>query len=300
MMYNRNNSGDNMIEKMKQKIEKLIKLFKRFLKSFIRIASRPEMRVLPGNLAFFLVLSFAPILTLLALVASRFSISLMSLINDFRNVIPNDMFQILGMFLSSGTAHAGSMVVYLLVGFVVASNGAQSIIIASNTLYNVKGENLLKRRIKAFFLTIVLLFQFMFILVFLVFGNILMKWVLSFEIFAAIRNFVYGSFVFVKWPLMMLISYILIKMLYALAPDKHIKSKNVTLGALFTTFGWTIVTAIYSYYANNLANYSVFYGGLSNLVVLMMWIYVISYILVMGIAINVSHYRNEESIQIKK
>ena len=99
---------------------------------------------------------------------------------------------------------------------------------------------------------------------------------------------------------MMLVSYILIKLLYALAPDKHIKSKNVTMGALFTTFGWTIVTAIYSYYANNLANYSVFYGGLSNLVVLMMWVYVISYILVMGIAINVSHYRNEESIEQKK
>ena len=49
---------------------------------------------------------------------------------------------------------------------------------------------------------------------------------------------------------------------------------------------------VYSYYANNIANYGVFYGSLSNLIVLMIWIYILSYILVIGIAINSSIYEN--------
>jgi membrane protein len=295
MLYNSNNSGDDMNKKVK--INDLRVVFKKFLERFFKIASRPEMRILPGNLAFFLALSFAPIITLLVLVASRFSISLIAIMQDFKNVIPNDIFNILETFLTSSDSYTGPMIIYLLLGFVVASNGAHSIIITSNTLYNVKDDTFLKRRIKAFFLTIILILQFVFILVFLVYGNILMKWILSFEIFDSIRGMIYGSFVFVKWPLMMLVSYILIKLLYALAPDKRIKSKNVTRGALFTTLGWTIITAIYSYYANNLANYNIFYGGLSNLVVLMIWIYIVSYILVMGIAINVSHYENGKGIE---
>lgn len=294
MMYNKVYSGDHMIEKWIHKVKDLWQLFLKFLRSFYRIATRPEMRVLPGNLAFFLVLSFAPILTLLALFTSHFSISLISVLNDFRNVLPNDMFQIFEMFLNETSTQTGPMVVYLLIGFVIASNGAHSIIIASNTLYQVKGDSYLKRRIKAFFLTIVLILQFIFILVFLVFGNILMKWILSFQIFDGIRHIIYGSFIFLKWPLMMMISYILIKLLYAFAPDTYVRSRNVTKGAIFTTMGWTIVTGIYAYYANNLANYSVFYGGLSNLIVLMMWVYIVSYILVMGIAINVSHYGIKE------
>ena len=35
-----------------------------------------------------------------------------------------------------------------------------------------------------------------------------------------------------------------------------------------------------------------FYGSLSNIIILMMWIYIIAYIFVIGIAINVSSYNN--------
>lgn len=290
MRYNNKKCGDYMLDKLKTQIIELFNLFKSFLKKFLKIAFRPEMRVLPGNLAFFLVLSFAPILTILALLASKFSIPLISFIYNFRNMIPNDLFLMFEMFLTETKIPSIPMIIYLLIGLFIASNGAHSIIVASNTLYKVNGGNNYKRRIKSFFLTIVLILQFIFILVFLVFGNIIMKWILSFALFDGIRNIIFRSFVFFKWPLMMLVTYILIKLLYALAPDIKVPSKKVSKGAIFTTLGWTLATAIYSYYANNLADYSVFYGSLSNLIVLMMWIYVVSYVLVMGIAINVSHY----------
>ena len=61
-------------------------------------------------------------------------------------------------------------------------------------------------------------------------------------------------------------------------------------GALFTTIGWIIVTAIYSFYISHFANYQMFYGGISTIIVMMIWIYFLSYILVMGIAINQANY----------
>ena len=87
-----------------------------------------------------------------------------------------------------------------------------------------------------------------------------------------------------------------------MAPDRRIASKYVNHGAAFTTIGWLLITAIYSYYANNVANYNLFYGGLSGIIILMMWVYMIAYIFVIGIAINTStyHYLEESTINKKE
>ena len=50
------------------------------------------------------------------------------------------------------------------------------------------------------------------------------------------------------------------------------------------------MTLIYSYYVANFSNYDIFYGGLTNIVIMMMWIYLISYIIVIGISINTHAY----------
>ena len=92
----------------------------------------------------------------------------------------------------------------------------------------------------------------------------------------------------------MFIMYFNIKLIYAVAPDWKILSKYTTKGAIFTNIGWVLATLIYSYYASHFSNYDLFYGSLSNIVALMIWIYALSYILVIGIAINVNEYKYED------
>lgn len=144
------------------------------------------------------------------------------------------------------------------------------------------------------------MFLFVFILFVLAFGNMIVKFILSFQIFNNTPSLIYNLFIYLKWPIAFIIIYIILKFIYVVAPDKKIKSKSVTKGAIFTTICWIIVTALYSYYANNIANYDRFYGNLSNIIVLMMWIYIISYILVIGIAINVNNYNMVENTSDKK
>ena len=67
-------------------------------------------------------------------------------------------------------------------------------------------------------------------------------------------------------------------------------SKHTTKGAIFTTISWIVVIQIYSFWVNHFSNYDLFYGSLSNIAILMLMIYLISYILVIGIAINVKSY----------
>ena len=80
------------------------------------------------------------------------------------------------------------------------------------------------------------------------------------------------------------------KLIYTIAPSKKIASSSTTYGAIFTTVIWTVATAVFSSYLKHFANYDVIYGNLSSIIILMMWLYIISYVFVMGIAINAVVY----------
>lgn len=265
-----------------------MKLFKRYMKKLIKITNKEEMKVLPGHLSFFLVLSLIPAVTLIGLLCNVFNLSSTDIINFFDDVAPTGVMEVVKPFIhSSGSSIA---MIYLVIGFILVSNGAFAIIQTSNTLYGVKNSNQLKERIKSVFLTILLMFLFVFILIVLAFGNKIVGFILDLEMFNDISSDLYHVFVYFKWPLAFFIIYLIIKLIYTLSPDRSVKSKTVTKGAIFTTICWLGVTAVYSYYVNNVARYDLFYGNLSNIIILMMWIYVISYIFVIGIAINVNSY----------
>lgn len=272
---------------------------KKYMSKLYRTIMIDEMRILPGNIAFFLILSIIPIITLIGAIGGLFSLSISDVISFISHVLPKDVANILIPFFESKMT--GNHLLFILIGFFVASNGPHAIILASNTLYGFKHSDLIKRRIKAFILTILLMNLFFFILIFLAFGNIIIKFLLGLEFFKEISNNIYYLFAILKWPIAFVLIFIFVKILYTLAPDKKIRSKTVNRGSAFTTIGCILVTAIYSYYANNLANYNVLYGSLSGIIVLMIWIYIISYILVIGIIINSNDYNIlEENTTHKK
>lgn len=269
--------------------------FKRIIKHLWDIIGKEEMRILPGNLAFFLVLSAIPIVTLLGVIASMFSISVTTVI-DFMNVtFPKEVSSLLIPFMS-GTGFDINILTFMVIGFFLASNGAHSIIIASDTVYGIEPDDLLPRRLKSVILTIILVNLFIFILIVLAFGNSILSMLLSLDVLESVSYDLYQLFILLKWPVAFILIFFTIKLLYTIAPDKKIPSKYMNRGAIFTTLGWVIVTAIYSYYVSHFASYDIFYGGLSNIIILMMWIYILSYILVIGIAINANTYQDMSKI----
>ena len=118
--------------------------------------------------------------------------------------------------------------------------------------------------------------------------------------FANINKTLVAMVLLLKWPIAFACIFWMIKLIYTLAPDDQIPSKYMNSGALFTTFGWIVTTALYSIYISNFANYRMFYGGISTIIVMMIWIYMLAYIIVMGIAINVADYEEDKNNNKKK
>lgn len=275
----------------------MIKRFKTRLGEIKRIVFDPTVRLLPGQIAFFLILSIFPLLMLIGYVSSFFDIiSMSSIINFIDSALPSEFASVI-IGVISGKSFDRSIGISMITGFILASNGAHAIILASNALYGFPSDDFVRRRIKAFILIIILVSLFIFTTLVLAYGNILVK--LIFEYFNGTEGYnkFYKVFSIVKWPVAFFMMLFTIKLIYVIAPDWKILSKNTTKGALFTATGWTISTAVFSYYVTHFAKYDIFYGSLSNIVILMIWVYVLSYILVVGIAINVNEYRDKEDTE---
>ncbi len=249
----------------------------------------PSMAYLPGNLAFFLVLSIFPILTLIGVIAGSFSLDINSLVNLFDIALPSGVASVLASFVE-GKAFDSNVGIFMIIGFFLASNGAHAIILASNNLYGFPNSDYVKRRIKAMIIIIIMILLFIFMLGFLAFGNHIVNLLLKQISDKNLVMIIYNTFIILKWPFALLVIFFNVKLIYTIAPDWKIMSKHTTRGAIFTTISWIVVIQIYSYWVTHFSNYNLFYGSLSNIVILMLITYIISYILVIGIAINVKTY----------
>ena len=267
-----------------------MKKMKEFANHLYKIIIKPEVKVLPGQLAFFIVMSIIPTIVLVGLICSVLNIPFEQLINFFK-VLPSEISELLIKFINRDGLNV-SFGISMVVGFVLASNGQHSIIITSNTLYGIDHSSYIRRRIKAFFLTIIMLLLVIFTLIVLAFGNAIVHYLLNLEMLSGISSNIYRIFILLKWPVGLFIIFFVIKLIFSIAPDKYIPSKYNNKGSIFTTIVWSLVTVIYSYYVKNFSNYNVFYGSLTNIILLMLWIYILSYVLVIGMAINVNDYKS--------
>ena len=270
---------------MKSKVTLAKTKIKDFFRNFKKVLRRSDMVVLPGNLAFFLVLAVIPSLGLISYAASVLNLSVDFLYDFIANSFSKEMANlILGVNLSN---NAGMhFFITVIIGLYIASNGADSIITASNAIYGIENKSWFKRRLKAFGLTFLIVLLLIFMLIVPVFGNLIIEFVKEVNINANITARVVQIFDLIKGPVSWLIMFIIIRIIYAIAPDRKHKDRVINYGAIFTTVGWVIVTLIYSNYVTNYAEYQALYGGLASIVALMIWFYILSYIFTIGIALN--------------
>lgn len=258
---------------------------KNFFQRFWEAFWRPEMLILPGQIAFFLFLSLVPTITLIGYACSYVNISNDIVQNLISNVLSSDIADLVTPIITA-TKITPTFFITLGIGYFIASNGMASIIVASNTIYGIRDSGFFRRRLKAIVMELVIVILFLFIIAVPLLSGSIINLLHYFNLDAQTTSIIANSLNLLDGPLAWLIIFFFIKTIYTMAPDKKVPSRNVNGGAIFTTITWILVTAVYSYYIANYANYSLFYGALANIVILMLWVYLLSYTFVIGMAMN--------------
>ena len=251
---------------------------------------KPEMRILPGQLAFFLVITIIPLLAMIVTMAAALSISIESISTAIGDTIPVPIVELLNQIIENGGINF-NIILFYFSAFLLASNGTYSMINTSNEIYKVQPKNIISRRFKAIIMIFILVSLFLFLIAVPVFGttisDVIVKITGNTRLILTIRKILS----LLKYPLILLVIFINIKIMYVIAPDEEIPPATTNKGALFTTILWAISTEIFAFYVGKFASYDLFYGSISNILILLLWVYLLSYIFVLGMIINASTYK---------
>lgn len=273
----------------KLNIKSKFNLIKSKLKSILKLLSKEEMLVLPGNLTYYLVLSMFAFFTLLGVIGSSFFTQ--ELINSLESSLPSGVTSVLESLLNRST---GTTAILIIMTIYLASGGPYAMIITSNSLYKIKNSSFIKRQIKSIIMTVVLVLLFAFIILVPAFGDLILNTLydnFKYKIFKTALTI----FTWLKYPLSIILIFIGIKILYTMAPDESIPSKHTTKGAFFTTILWILITRGYAIYLNHINTYNFYYGSLANIVILLFWIFLLSNVFTIGIALNAEAYHRDNT-----
>ena len=277
---------------MKQKI-------KGYFKKLFKILAKPEMAILPSNIAFNLILAIIPILTIIVLIASAFDVSIDLVTKLIQSMMPE---QVSGIIIDviSGKGFDTNIGISNILAFFLASNGTYAVITASDTLYKIDNKDKIKKRISALVILTIIIMLLLFLAIVPIFGENIITLMHKAKILEVYIDEITIIFNIIKWPLTLFIIYFNIKLIYTIAPSKNIKSKETTYGAMFTTIMWVIATAVFKFYLSYFARYDILYGNLSSIIIMLVWFYFISFIFVLGMAINASNREEQEFLEETK
>ncbi|MBN1649849.1 MAG: YihY/virulence factor BrkB family protein [Bacteroidales bacterium] len=180
---------------------------------------------------------------------------------------------------------------WLSIGFVLAlffsTNGINSMIEAFNASYHsMETRGILSQRWVAFVLIVVLAFMLVIAITFIVMGSALLQYFKN-EGFLQDR-FIYFLLDSLRWFVLVALTYFGISIIYYWAPAKKRPFKFFSAGSSATTFFIMLTNIGFNYYANNLATYNALYGSIGTLLLILLWIYFNSTILLIGFELNVS------------
>lgn len=253
---------------------------------FIVKVNSDDIFALGAQLAYYLMLSFFPFLIFLMTIVGFSRLNSADILDGLRTILPNNVFSLIDTTVVElvDTQNAGLLGASIILTIWSASSGFRAVIKGLNKAYDVKdSRSFIKRSLVAIIFTLALAIIIVLTLAMLVFGELIGKYLLTIlpfeEVIISIWNL--GRYLIVIFMMIWIFA-----CMYRYTPAKKIPWKEVYPGAIISTLGWIIVSLGFSYYINNIANYSRLYGSVGAVFVLMTWLYITSMILILGAEFN--------------
>ncbi|RAK19191.1 membrane protein [Anoxybacillus vitaminiphilus] len=257
-----------------------------FVRELVKRFQEDEISRLSAELAYFFLLSLFPFLIFLFTLLAYLPIPHEDVLLLVREYAPKEALRLIETNVHAMMDHQnGKLLSFSIIATVwSASNGINALVRAFNRAYDVKEErSFIAARGMSVLLTFAMMSVIVVALVLPVFGRALGSFLFSAFGFSSEFLAVWNTF---RWGGSSVILFIVFTALYYFAPNKHLRIKDVTRGALFATIGWMVVSFAFSYYVGNLTDYTVMYGSLGGIIILMVWFYLSGMIIVLGGEMN--------------
>lgn len=239
------------------------------------------------SVAFSLTLSIFPFILFILTLLPYTPINKGQILEFIAEAIPGGIFDFINDTVNDILSHKRQELLSFSVIFALyaATNGMATLIVSFNSTYRLaEKRSFLRLRLVALLLTMIVAFVLFVAIAVLIVGNILLGW-LSKEGWIN-SDLLYWSIVLLKYFTVFTVFFLAVGFIYYIAPASRRKWRFFSLGSISASALIILSTNAFSFYLNNFAAYNKLYGSIGTLIALMIWIYLVSFILLLGLEMN--------------
>ena len=259
----------------------------KIIESLIKDINEDHIGEYSAQCAYYTILSFIPFIILLITIIQYTGIEQGEIFNIISKVIPSSMNEmVLGIVQEVYSKSIGTVSISLVFTLWSAGKGLYALTKGLQSVYEIDEENrgsYIYLRVKAIIGTIIFIILLTGGLILLVFGNSLIS--IAKTHFAILKNFNTVSAILTEIGLTVA-TFIAFLSLYKFMPKHKVSFKSQICGAIFGAIALNIVSFVFSKYLDIFKGFSITYGSLTTLMLVMMWTFSCFYAVFLGAEIN--------------
>ena len=237
-------------------------------------------------LTYYLLFALFPLLIFLNNLVGLLSYDLDALLAMLARVIPRDVVDLLGQYLVYVSRVSSRTLLWFSAVFTIyfPFRAANALFLSVRKAYGAgMPTGFVRYQLRVLLFTLLLIVAIFFSVFASTIGNRVLDFIAHYVYLndLSIRLWSRLRFVFVG-----AVMFAVIALLYALALDKHPAKRGIWPGVLTALVAWIVVSMLYSLYVERAANYSVIYGSIGTIIVLLLWLYLTAALLIMGAEFN--------------
>lgn len=264
---------------LKSKISSIKTIFNNMRKDNISESS--------AQCSYYVILSFIPFIILLLTLVQYTNIEQQKLFDIISKLIPSSMSEmVLGIIREVYSKSVRTVSISLTFTLLSADKGLFALIKGLHVVYNYsdnKTKSMIYLKLTSILKTMIFIILVAIGAVILVFGNSIISTVQ--EKFGLLENYTIISKVLTQ-ILFILTAFGVFLCLYKFMPGHKITFKSQVPGAIFSSIALIVISFVFSKYLDIFKAFSITYGSLTALMLIMMWTYACFYVIFLGAEIN--------------
>ena len=265
--------------------------FKEFFSRLYEKSFEEDIFSSAAQVAFYFSFAIFPLLlfliSLIGLVLSSADDLRSELFYYLRQIMPYSAYQLVQTTIKEVTesSSGGKLTLGFFIALWSASAGVDSIRIALNSVYNLKEK-------RSWWKTKLLSLSFTFVITILVsiaLAIVFYGWkFISFTLGLLSISIPEGLFlILIQWTAVLIVLFLVFDLLYSFVPSHSpLKWRWITPGAIVGIILWLLLSFGFRLYLNYYNTYNKMYGSLGAVIILMLWLYLTSLVILVGGLIN--------------
>lgn len=235
--------------------------------------------------AYFLIMSFIPFVLFLTAIVQYTPLTYREVRQAIVGVVPENLQGfVLNIVAEVFSKSAAVLPISALMALWSSGKGMQALINGLNTIYHVREtRNWLINRIYSMFYMLLFVLALIASLLLLVMGSRIHMLISDYIPF--LGNII-GRILNAKTFLVFVMQFLVFLVLYRYLPNRKASLKSQVPGAFFTAAAWSVFSYLFSLYFTFFPDFSIMYGSLSTLILVMVWLYFCMNLLLYGAEIN--------------